>query len=437
MSIEVGRVGMVPIESIIIEDRAREDMGNLEELEANMRESGLISPLAVKELDNNQYRLLAGERRLTVLKRNNISEVPVRIFNRDLSDLEMKVIEKAENFYRKDMEYWEMDKLTLEIHRMQQSIHGIKSPGPGSVGWSTGDTGEMLGGITKAAVSQSIKRAELREAMPEVFDGCKTASDAMTVIKKLDEALVKQTIAKSLESRGDDKLLGQLSKHFIIKDFFEGVKEIPAGIMHLVEVDPPYAIDLAKMKKKDGESQYILENYNEVDVEEYQLFMAKVFHECYRVMAEHSWLICWFAPEPWFEVIYHEICNAGFTTTRMCGIWSKPSGQTMNPDRRLANSYEMFFYAWKGSPVIARQRSGNVFNYSPVPAQKKSHPTERPLELTDDLYETFAFPGSRILIPFLGSGNGLISAHKLGMSAVGFELTKAYKDAFLVKIHGM
>jgi DNA modification methylase len=54
-----------------------------------------------------------------------------------------------------------------------------------------------------------------------------------------------------------------------------------------------------------------------------------------------------------------------------------------------------------------------------------------------DIYETFAFPNSRVLIPFLGSGSGLIAAYELGMSPIGFELSKAYKDSFLVKISKM
>ena len=154
-------------------------------------------------------------------------------------------------------------------------------------------------------------------------------------------------------------------------------------------------------------------------------------------MAEHSWLICWFAPEPWFEVIYKELISAGFDTTRMCGIWVKPTGQSKRPEIRLANSYEMFFYAWKGKPALNKAGSTNVFKISPVPPQEKTHPTERPVELMQTIYDVFAFPGSRVLIPFLGSGNGLIAAHNLGMSAVGFELSKSYRDSFLVKISKM
>ena len=194
---------------------------------------------------------------------------------------------------------------------------------------------------------------------------------------------------------------------------------------------------MQKAKRADTESQYVKDEYNEVEVDDYQVFIANVFKECYRVMTEHSWLICWFAPEPWFEVIYQELNNAGFSTTRMCGIWTKGYGQTKRPEIHLANSYEMFFYAWKGRPAMNKAGRVNEFECSPVPPNQKTHPTERPVELMKDIYDTFAFTGSRILIPFLGSGNGLIAADQLGMSPIGFELSKSYRDSFLVKVHGM
>lgn len=435
MTISVGKVAMIPLESITVTERAREVMGDLDGMEANMKESGLISPLTVKDNKDGSFQLLAGERRFTVLQRNNVPEIPARIYEDELTDLEMLIIEKAENFHRKDFEHWELDKLTLEIHRAQQQLLGVKAPGPNQDGWGTRDTAEMLGLKSAASVTESIKRAEAREAFPELFDNCKTASDASKMLKKMDEAVLKQSIAQKLEQQKSNTTLTQLSKCYILNDFFKGVKDIPDGIMHLVEIDPPYGINLNSQKKSDGESQYNLQDYNEVPADSYQVFLAKVFAECYRVMTDHSWLICWFAPEPWFEIVYQELNNAGFSTSRMCGVWTKPSGQTKSPDLKLANSYEMFFYAWKGRPALNKPGRRNVFDTPPVPPTQKTHPTERPVALMKEIYDTFAFPGSRVLIPFLGSGNGLISAHQLGMSPVGFELGKSHKDSFLIKVN--
>jgi site-specific DNA-methyltransferase (adenine-specific) len=438
MTIEVGKVGMIPINKVIVGERAREVMGDIEGLRDNMKESGLISPLAVKDNHDGTYLLLAGERRFVVLMSEENTEIPARIYDRDLSLLEMKVIEKSENFFRKDMEYYEFDRLTLEIHNMNQELYGIKPPGPNQEGWSTSDTAEMVGLKSQGDVSRAIARAKARDAYPELFQNCKTADDASKLISKVSEAAVRQQIAQTLETQTANIDLQHLNQAYNLKDFFEGVKSIPDGIMHLVEIDPPYGIDLTKQKMKDGESQYDLNSYNEIDSTDYKSFLHKLFRECYRVMAPNSWLICWFAPQPWFETVYQEILAPGLTTTRMCGIWAKTgSGQNMNPTIRLSNNYEMFFYAWKGQPVLNMAGRSNVFHYAPVNPREKTHPTERPIELMKELYDTFAFPGSRVLIPFLGSGNGLLAATQLGMSAIGFELSKSYKDSFLVKANLM
>ena len=437
--ISVGKIAMVPITSIEVGDRARQDMGDLQELENSMKKSGLIQPLAVQKV-GDKYLLLAGERRYTILLMNQVVEVPARIYEEKLSELELKIIERSENFYRKDMEYWEYDALVAEIDDLQREIKGSRAPGPGHEGHTLQDTGDMFG-VTDAAVSTAIKRADAREAFPELFEHCKTQKDATNVLKKIDEALVKSTIAEKLErDKESGSTIAKLANCFIIGDFFEGVKKIPDGVIHLVEIDPPYGVNIHDGKKKDGESIYNLSDYNEVDLDGYPDFIYKVMKESYRVMTDHSWLICWFAPEPWFNIVHTLICKAGFSTTRMCGIWTKPSGQSKRPEMHPANSYEMFFYAWKGRPALNKAGRSNVWDKSdfpPVPPQNKTHPTERPVELMMDIYDTFAFPGSRVLIPFLGSGSGLIAAHTLGMTGVGFELSKSYRDSFLVKVHGM
>jgi ParB/RepB/Spo0J family partition protein len=144
--IEVGRVGMIPTNKIIVgEDRAREVMGDLEGLKNSMKESGLIQPLAVRDNHDGTYLLLGGERRYTVLSMDGVPEIPARIYDRELNALETKVIEKAENFFRKDMEFWEYDKLIKEIHELQQAMLGAKAPGPNGEGWGTRDTAEMIG----------------------------------------------------------------------------------------------------------------------------------------------------------------------------------------------------------------------------------------------------------------------------------------------------
>ncbi len=54
--------------------------------------------------------------------------------------------------------------------------------------------------------------------------------------------------------------------------------------------------------------------------------------------------------------------------------------------------------------------------------------------MIQDLISTFTLPNARVLVPFLGSGNTLLAANNLGMQAFGYELTKEFKDSFIVRV---
>jgi len=439
MTIDVGTVAKVPISSIICEGRTRQDLGDLDGQESSMRKVGMAQPLAVMDLGNGQYKLLAGGRRLAILQRTGTPEVTIRIYPPGLSPLEQKAVELAENFWRKDMEFHEYDRLIKDIHDLETEIHGKRvSSSPDAPGWTQEKTAGLMG-ITRPAVTTALKRAAAREALPDLFAGCTTQKDANRVLDKLTESAIKEALAKKIEqSMPSSSILQRLSQSYILEDFFTGVAKIPDGSVHLVEIDPPYSIDLKSLKKQEGPAEATnLGTYNEIAAEDYISFMTKVLKESYRVMTEHSWLICWYGPEPWAEVFYQLITQTGFKTTRLTAFWPKGSGQSKNPTIRLANSDERFYYASKGSPALAKPGHTNEFRYAPVPSQKKIHPTERPVELMKDIYSTFTWEGSRLMIPFLGSGSGLIAAHELKINAFGYELSSAYRDAFLLRVNSL
>ena len=440
----------VNINEILVEDRAREEMGDIDELIASINKEGLIQPIAVSNIgiddsvDNNtdlKYRLLAGGRRLEACGKAGLSEVPVRIYDKELNSLEVKSIELAENIYRKDFEWNEEVRLKKEIHELQTEIFGekvtTKVGAPEDVGWSKRDTAALLN-ESPASTTQDINLADALDYIPDL-ENCKNKNEASKLMKKVQETMIQEELAKRLEkkkaSTPTSKLRKSLVDNFIIRDFFKGVKKIPDNSVDIVELDPPYAIDLKGKKKKEGEADIVTRDYNEVDAKEYIQFMSNVFKESYRVMSSNSWMICWFGSHPWFSMIYDELTRAGFQTRMIPGIWYKGTGQTMQPQMYLANDYEMFFYARKGNPSIARQGRGNTFNYKPIPPTKKSHPTERPIEMIQDVLSTFGWQGARVMIPFLGSGNSLLAASNMNMDAFGFELSKQYKDSFTVRAH--
>jgi ParB family chromosome partitioning protein len=109
----------IPIESITVdnEHRIRGEVGDLESLQASIREVGLINPLLIDEGN----KLIAGFRRLLACKNLGWSEIEVRVvsFGKDpLIELEAEV---AENLYRKDFtpeEIMRIEKRRQEIIRL-------------------------------------------------------------------------------------------------------------------------------------------------------------------------------------------------------------------------------------------------------------------------------------------------------------------------------
>jgi len=434
------KVDIVNLSDIEFGDRKREEYGDIDELAHSIKVKGMITPMAVQTTPDGKrpYLLIAGGRRYKAAELIKLEQVPVRIYEGKLTELDFREIELFENIHRKDLEWQERVRQEREIHLLQVEKYGEKiSTSPNAEGHTLKDTGEMLG-MSGEHIRQSIVLANAMDKFPQLFEGVKTKSDATKIVKAISEQAIKEEIVKRIEKDKGSESPSNLADFYILESFFHGVDRIPKGSINLVEIDPPYAIDLLDARKtKYGDRNVNYgKSYNEIDQDSYPDFMKQTLRLCYEVMTEHSWLIVWFAPEPWFEYMYSWITEAGFSTHRICGIWRKSVGQNKRPELRLANSYEMFFYACKGSPVIAKPRS-NIFDIPPVPPQRKTHPTERPIELMTEIYSTFAFPGARILIPFLGSGNGLIAAKQLNMQGVGFELSKEYRDSFLIKIHNI
>jgi len=437
------RVEIVNIDSISVINRAREDLGDIDELARSIKEKGIIQPLAVEDRGNGNLTLLAGGRRLAACRLAGVAHIPVRIYDEELSDLQRRSIELEENIRRKELSYQEEINLQRDIHDLQIEIHGPKLGGDRmdiigetpTEGHSLRDTASLLG-RSLGAVSTDIKLSKTMEQFPELdWDKCKNKSEAIKLMNKTEETIIRGVLAKRAAEAGKKKQT-KFADLYVVGDFFDMVTKIPDGLMDLVEVDPPYGIDLTNVK--DNFSENIGSWYNEISKEDYPKFLQRVVAESWRIMNNHSWLIFWFGPEPWFEVVYQTLVKQGFKTRRMPGLWIKQGigGQTRQPDIYLGNLYEMFFYAYKGDATINVNKRGhsNIYTHAVVPSQKKIHPTERPIPLMEDIFSTFAYEGARVCVNFAGSGNALRAALNLNMSPIGYDLAKEGKDGYVVNL---
>jgi len=433
-------LAIVDIGQITFGDRFREDYGDISTLAESIKKEGIIQPLAVKRTSESQYTLLAGGRRYKACQTAGITQIPVRVYPETINEMEMRAIELMENVARKDLDWVEALKLKQEINNLYVAMYGEKkSTSPDAPGWSKRDTAELLQ-ESHTNVQKDISLAEAIEMFP-FLKQAKNKHDAEKILQKMKTDIVSEEIAKRLAEKAAatpvERIRMDLCNRYIVRDFFEGIREVPDKSIDLVELDPPYGIDLRAIKKKTNTDISLTQQYNEIQSDEYIPFMTRVISECYRVMGENSWLICWFAIEPWIEPLYQIITKAGFRTRRLVGMWYKGDGnlQVMNPSIHLGSAYEPFFYCTKGNPSIVKQGRSNVFQYRQIPSTSKTHPTERPIELIQEVLSTFGWEGARVLVPFLGSGNTILAAANIGMQAFGFDLTQEYKSSFVLKVH--
>ena len=429
----------IPIHRILVGERFRKDFGDITELKIDIKDNGLISPIAVNDItgEGKEYQLLAGERRLRACLDLGWTEMPVNIYVGKLDPMQVRLIELSENIKRKDLTPYEVISIRAEIHKLRLAIYGEKtSTSADAEGTSIRDTAKVLG-VHQSHLSRDLQLAELVELMPEL----KTAKTRDEIVKAVDRAekifTEKRAIdrfADAKEKEGAGDTAARLYNAYHVGDFFEFTRDIASNIIDLCEVDPPYGIDLVDKKKTTDSLKTSTAEYTDVPAEEYQAFVERTLATCYRLLKADGWLILWYPIEPWGEMIYQTAIKVGFAGRRMPGIWVKGTGQTMSPYVHLASAAEYFFYFRKGTAAIYKPGHTNLFTHPPVPPQHKIHPTERPIPLIVEILTTFLAPGGRVLVPFLGSGNTILAAEQSSMVAFGTDLREEYRNSFAAKL---
>lgn len=419
----------VKIADIIFENRAREDLGDLEELKTSIKEKGVIQPITL----THDLHLLAGGRRFTACTELGIPTIPA-ILRDDVTEIDAKEIELIENIHRKDFTWQERAKLTAEI----DNLYRVKDPN-----WSQRKTATLTS-TSVGLANRDIQLAKALEVMPELGT-CETATDAVKLIKKLEEQAIVQELRRrqseqmethSHTAKGVDHgvkvALKEADNNYRIGDVFVGMSKLKDnGHISIIECDPPYGIDLNNQKASKDSIGSTVDGYKEVHSSVYETFLTKLTTDLYRVAGRDCWMVFWYGPT-WHAEVLAALTAAGWKVDEIPAIWVKPNGQTLQPELYYARCYEPFFLCRKGKPVMAERGRSNVFAYSG--AGNKYHPTQRPVELIEEIFRTLSSGMDTVFVPFLGSGATLRACYNGGLKGFGFDLDGKYKDKFMLAV---
>lgn len=428
-----GELKHVPIANIKFDNRFRADFGDIESLTESIKDKGILQPITIDE----NFRLLAGERRLRAATAAGLTEIPALI-RKPQGDIDAREIELLENIARKDFEWAERARLTAEIDRLYKEKN---------TDWSGRATAKLLD-RSQSSVARDLQLAEHIKTFPELAE-LPTADEALKITKKLEvNAILGELRTRQVEQiatgvgldRGLQLMLRLADANYEIGDTFKGLAELPSNAdegswtrFHIIECDPPYGIDLREQKSSKDNITSNIHTYEEVAAEAYPDFLNKLAKELFRVAGQHTFLVFWFGPS-WQHQVLTALRGASWLVDEIPCIWTKKQGQTMQPRMYFGRAYEPFFLCRKGAPAILKEGRLNVFDFPTTPGTKKYHPTERPVALIQEILDCLGGPRCSVLVPFLGSGATLRAAYNLGMTGAGWDMNPEYKDKFMLAV---
>lgn len=104
--------------------RVRFDYNELEGLACSIRANGLLQPISVRLLENNEFELISGERRLRAARMIGMAKIPCIVMN--ASDQQSALFAIIENIQRENLDFFEeavaIERLMTEYGLSQDEI---------------------------------------------------------------------------------------------------------------------------------------------------------------------------------------------------------------------------------------------------------------------------------------------------------------------------
>lgn len=108
-------------------------------------------------------------------------------------------------------------------------------------------------------------------------------------------------------------------------------------------------------------------------------------------------------------------------------VWEKTYLGMGDVDGNWGFAWEAILFAKKGRRHLNYRRN-NVLSFARVGQHDMIHPTQKPVELVEELLKISSSKGDFVVDPFVGSGTTVVAAHQLGRVGLGIESDSFYID---------
>lgn len=397
----------IKLSEIRIEERQREDIGNIEEMKQSLAEFGQLQPIILRK-DNT---LVAGFRRLSGAVMLGWKEIRAE-YQEDLTPLQAKKIELEENVRRKMLDWKEESKAIEQIHKMQVA----EDPN-----WTIDKTAASIG-VSNRKVKMGLELSKAIDEHPEITkaDTQQGAMMRLQQIRSIEDRKTEVKVRQLAESAG---MTPKTKAEIIQRDFaVDPTLPFEDASVDFVVSNPPYGVDIEGLFIGD-------KKVYEDAAKDIVPMLYKVAKEAYRVLKDNRWFV-WFYPTARLEEGKDILDKAGFTLAQEVPcVWYKPNkflSSLSNPYQQFSGQYETFFFARKGQPKFIKLRTGNVFVHDTPDAGERVHPLQMPVDLWKEILEIGSNEGELVVEPFSGSGSCGVAAVQLARNYVGVEKDQEY-----------
>jgi site-specific DNA-methyltransferase (adenine-specific) len=420
----------VQISAIKIHDRQRKEIGPkaLEELKTSiLSPKGLLHP-PVLRVENGEYQLVCGERRLQAMKQlheeghkfkyeNEIVpefSIPYTLLS-ELSEADAIEAELEENILRVDLSWEEEAEARVKLHnlRREQNPYQTLQETAAEIAEKTNTN------VNRHKLAQSILVTENKDN-PKV-KAARSLKEAVKVVLAEGE---KKLIARNVLAQG----LNLTSMHEIIHgDCMEVMKKLPNNHVDTILFDPPYGIDADKM----GKGEFHMYD----DSAEYALDVCKfVLTEGFRVTKPRA-LLFMFCDFEHFVTLRDYAKSQLWSVWRTPLIWRKGSeGRAPWGREGFIRTYETILFASKGQKPLLVPGGPDILEFKRPARNLREHAAQKPVDLLHYLLKISTLTGETVLDPCAGSGSIVAAANRNRCKAIAIEKDAEYYNIALTKL---
>lgn len=195
------------------------------------------------------------------------------------------------------------------------------------------------------------------------------------------------------------------------------MSKISSQSVDLILTDPPYGICYKSKSRR-------LSRQTVVGDEAPYIWWLK---EADRILKDDGSLLCftrWDVLGAWHTAIEY----AGLRV-RSCIVWDKGVHGMGNTKAAFAPQHELCLFATKRDFAFPAGRPNDVIRVGKLSAADMIHPTQKPVELFEQLINVTTLPGALVFDPFAGSGTTAMAAINTGRHFVCCEIDHTHYTA--------